>query len=68
MAEQPVSSLDPVAQIGRRSTRSAPPLILLAIVTAVAPALLHMLVPALPMLAAAFDAAPGAAHERESRP
>jgi len=60
MAEQPVSSLDPVAQIGRRSTRSAPPLILLAVVTAVAPASLHMLVPALPVLAAVFDAAPGA--------
>ncbi|MBV8118782.1 MAG: multidrug effflux MFS transporter [Alphaproteobacteria bacterium] len=41
-------------------THRAPPLVLLALVTALAPATLHILVPALPMLAAAFDAAPGA--------
>ena len=41
-------------------TRRAPPLALLAVVTAIAPAALHMLVPALPLLAAVFDAAPGA--------
>ena len=41
-------------------TRRGPPLILLALVTAIAPAALHMLVPALPMLAVVFDAAPGA--------
>ena len=41
-------------------TRRGPPLVLLALVTAIAPAALHMLVPALPMLAVVFDAAPGA--------
>jgi DHA1 family bicyclomycin/chloramphenicol resistance-like MFS transporter len=41
-------------------TRHAPPLVLLALVTAIAPAALHMLVPALPLLAAVFDAPPGA--------
>src|SRR6266851_9504460 len=41
-------------------TRRAPPLVLLALVTAIAPAALHMLVPALPLLAAVFDAPPGA--------
>ncbi len=41
-------------------TRRGPPLVLLALVTALAPAALHMLVPALPMLGLAFDAAPGA--------
>ena len=40
----------PVAS-GRR-----PPLALLALVTAIAPAALHMLVPSLPVLASAFDA------------
>jgi MFS transporter, DHA1 family, multidrug resistance protein len=60
MAEQPRSSPDMVAQPGRRLTRPAPPLTLLAVVTAVAPASLHMLVPALPVLAVVFDAAPGA--------
>ena len=37
-----------------------PPLILLALVTAIAPVALHMLVPALPLLAVAFDAPSGA--------
>ncbi len=41
-------------------TRRRPPLVLLALVTAIAPASLHILVPALPSLAAIFDAAPGA--------
>ena len=41
-------------------TRRRPLLILLALVTAIAPAALHMLVPALPLLAVVFDAAPGA--------
>ncbi len=41
-------------------TRRGPSLVLLALVTALAPAALHMLVPALPMLAVVFDAAPGA--------
>ena len=37
-----------------------PPLVLLALVTAIAPVALHMLVPALPLLAVAFDAPSGA--------
>src|SRR5262249_59193968 len=37
-----------------------PPIALLALVTAIAPAALHMLVPALPLLAAVFDAPPSA--------
>jgi MFS transporter, DHA1 family, multidrug resistance protein len=41
-------------------TGRAPPLIILALVTAIAPAALHMLVPALPLLAVVFDATPGA--------
>jgi MFS transporter, DHA1 family, multidrug resistance protein len=41
-------------------TRRPPPLVLLALVTAIAPVALHMLVPALPLLGAAFDAPPGA--------
>jgi MFS transporter, DHA1 family, multidrug resistance protein len=40
-------------------TRRRPPLVLLALVTAIAPASLHILVPALPGLAAVFSAAPG---------
>ncbi len=36
-----------------------PMLVLLALVTAIAPAALHMLVPALPILAVEFEAAPG---------
>src|SRR6266849_10062391 len=40
-------------------TRRAPPLVLLALVTAIAPAALHMLVPSLPLLATVF-AAPAA--------
>lgn len=40
--------------------RRRPSLALLALVTAIAPASLHMLVPALPMLAVVFNAAPGA--------
>ncbi len=60
MAAHRLSTSDLVAQRGRGSSRSAPPLILLAVLTALAPASLHMLVPALPVLAIAFDAAPGA--------
>jgi DHA1 family bicyclomycin/chloramphenicol resistance-like MFS transporter len=41
-------------------TRGPPSLVLLALVTAIAPVALHMLVPALPLLGAAFDAPPGA--------
>jgi MFS transporter, DHA1 family, multidrug resistance protein len=59
MAANPLSTPTPAARGGRRSGRPAPPLILLAGVTAVAPASLHILVPALPVLAAVFDAAPG---------
>jgi DHA1 family bicyclomycin/chloramphenicol resistance-like MFS transporter len=40
--------------------RRGPPLVLLVLVTALAPAALHMLVPALPMLGVVFDARPGA--------
>jgi len=40
--------------------RHAPPLVLLALVTAIAPVALHMLVPALPLLAVVFDAPSGA--------
>jgi MFS transporter, DHA1 family, multidrug resistance protein len=43
-----------------RSEAPAPPLLLLAGVTAVAPASLHILVPALPVLAVVFEAPPGA--------
>ena len=50
----------PIARAGGRADRRGPPLALLALVTAIAPAALHMLVPALPLLAAVFDAAPGA--------
>jgi DHA1 family bicyclomycin/chloramphenicol resistance-like MFS transporter len=48
----------PVALAGRGSSLRSPPIALLALVTAIAPAALHMLVPALPLLAVAFDAAP----------
>src|SRR5438132_1323738 len=41
-------------------TRRPPPLVLLALVTAIAPVALHMLVPALPLLAVVFDAPSGA--------
>src|SRR6202048_1497865 len=41
-------------------TRRPPPLVLLALVTAIAPVALHMLVPVLPVLAAVFEASPGA--------
>ena len=41
-------------------TRRPPPLVLLALVTAIAPVALHMLVPVLPVLAAVFAASPGA--------
>ena len=50
----------PITRAGGRVDRRAPPLALLALVTAIAPAALHMLVPALPLLATVFDAAPGA--------
>jgi MFS transporter, DHA1 family, multidrug resistance protein len=48
----------PVALAGERASPRAPPIALLALVTAIAPAALHMLVPAFPLLAADFDAAP----------
>ena len=59
MATHRLSPPTPAARCGYRSGRPAPPLILLAGVTAVAPASLHILVPALPVLAAVFDAPPG---------
>src|SRR5882724_1947113 len=43
-------------------SRRPPPLVLLALVTAIAPVALHMLVPVLPVLAAVFEAPPGAVH------
>jgi DHA1 family bicyclomycin/chloramphenicol resistance-like MFS transporter len=49
----------PVALAAGSSARASP-IALLALVTAIAPAALHMLVPALPLLATVFDAAPGA--------
>ena len=49
-----------VVAAGRDSRPRPPPTPLLALVTAIAPAALHMLVPALPLLAAVFDAASGA--------
>src|SRR5205809_636507 len=42
------------------TSRRPPPLLLLALVTAIAPVALHILVPALPLLATVFDASPGA--------
>jgi DHA1 family bicyclomycin/chloramphenicol resistance-like MFS transporter len=50
----------PVALPGEGSSPRPPPILVLALVTAIAPAALHMLVPALPLLAVVFDAAPGA--------
>jgi DHA1 family bicyclomycin/chloramphenicol resistance-like MFS transporter len=50
----------PVALASAGSSPRAAPLALLALVTAIAPAALHMLVPALPLLAAVFDAPSGA--------
>ena len=50
----------PVALAGGGQRSRPPPIALLALVTAIAPAALHMLVPALPLLAAVFDAASGA--------
>jgi hypothetical protein len=49
-----------VGYASRVITPRGPPLILLALVTAIAPAALHMLVPALTVLASVFDAPPGA--------
>ncbi len=49
----------PVAP-GEGPSARPPPIALLALVTAIAPAALHMLVPALPLLAVVFDAASGA--------
>jgi DHA1 family bicyclomycin/chloramphenicol resistance-like MFS transporter len=49
----------PVAS-GREPSAHPPPIALLALVTAIAPAALHMLVPALPLLAVVFDAPSGA--------
>jgi DHA1 family bicyclomycin/chloramphenicol resistance-like MFS transporter len=48
----------PVILADARSSPRAPPIAVLALVTAIAPAALHMLVPALPLLAAVFDAGP----------
>ena len=50
----------PVAFAGGGAGPGPPPIALLALVTAIAPAALHMLVPALPLLAAVFDAPSGA--------
>jgi MFS transporter, DHA1 family, multidrug resistance protein len=60
MAVHRLATAEPAALGGRPSGRPAPPLTLLAGVTAVAPASLHILVPALPVLAVVFDAPPGA--------
>jgi DHA1 family bicyclomycin/chloramphenicol resistance-like MFS transporter len=60
MAAHRLATAEPAALDRPRSGRPAPPLALLAGVTAVAPASLHILVPALPVLAAVFDAPPGA--------
>jgi MFS transporter, DHA1 family, multidrug resistance protein len=60
MAAHRLSAATPAAPGRPRSERPAPPLTLLAGVTAVAPASLHILVPALPVLVAVFDAPPGA--------
>jgi MFS transporter, DHA1 family, multidrug resistance protein len=49
----------PLARTRRAIRRRAPPLLLLALITAMAPAALHMLVPALPVLAAEFATAQG---------
>ena len=49
----------PIALAGAGSNPRAAPIALLALVTAIAPAALHMLVPALPLLAIVFDAQPG---------
>ena len=48
----------PLALAGEGSGPRSPPTLALALVTAIAPAALHMLVPALPVLAAVFGAAP----------
>ena len=48
----------PVERAGGGASPPTPPIALLALVTAIAPAALHMLVPAFPLLAAHFDAAP----------
>jgi hypothetical protein len=48
----------PIANAGPVITRRGAPLVLLALVTALAPAALHILVPALPMLVVVFDAPP----------
>jgi DHA1 family bicyclomycin/chloramphenicol resistance-like MFS transporter len=55
-----IAGLDLASRGGDGSGPTAPPLTLLAGVTAVAPASLHILVPALPVLASVFDAPPGA--------
>ena len=43
----------------RPQAKRSPPLTVLILITALAPAALHMLVPSLPLLAAVFDGAPG---------
>jgi len=47
-----------VARADGEASPGAPPVALLALVTAIAPAALHVLVPAFPLLATDFDAAP----------
>ena len=47
-----------VARADGKASPGAPPVALLALVTAIAPAALHVLVPAFPLLATDFDAAP----------
>ena len=50
----------PVAPVSGEPSPHAPSIVLLALATAMAPAALHMLVPALPLLAVVFDATPSA--------
>ncbi len=49
----------PLLRAGAPVVRRPPPLALLALISAIAPAALHMLVPLLPLLAAVFGAGPG---------
>jgi len=50
----------PVTLAREGSSPRPPPILVLALVTAITPAALHMLVPSLPVLAMVFDVAPGA--------
>jgi MFS transporter, DHA1 family, multidrug resistance protein len=58
-AEAEASSRMALAQSRRVTAHRRPPLVLIALVTAIAPASLHILVPVLPGLAKVFDTAPG---------